>query len=272
MSTWIIGVIVVIILLITFTPAKWLLLEVVFMADRYSTTSSRQSERKNLNKQTKAVTIEWVDALDEDFSFNDQWIYSESTMRMLAKQDSLLSDEELCAKWEQKENEERDDYIFSEKTHFPYTLHIDNQLSHIAAEYIEKNKNVECQSGAIIVQDLGFCFLNLLITDKTCYPVIAIDDIQINKPQFLGRQNATPARFESVNYCVGGTIKIDKTWWDKAQIKASFAFTFVNPIFDSRYTLTGKIYTPIKWMDVESPVITDKKQYEYMISLSNKYR
>ena len=278
MTAWIIGIIGFIILLIILTPAKWLLVELLFSADRYATTSSRQSERKNLNKQTRAITIEWVDALDEDFSFSEKWIYSENSMRDLAKieksetPDSLLSDEELCAKWEQRESEKRDDYLFSEKTHYPYTLQVDSQLSHIAAEYIKKNK-IECQSGAIIFQDLGFCFLNLLITDKVCYPVIAIDDIQINKPQFLGDySSATPAPFKSVNYCVRGWIKIDKTWWDKAQIKASFAFAFVNPKFNNRYVLTGKIYTPIKWMDIESPVITDKKQYEYMISLSNKYR
>ena len=277
MTIWIVGITSLIILLIRFTPVKWLVLEAIVRAGKYVATSSRQSERKKLNKQTKAITIEWVDTLDEDFSFSNKWTYSESTMHDLAKieltevSELLLSDEELCAKWEQKEGEERDDYMFREKTHYPYTMQVDSQLGHIAAEYIKKNR-VECQSGAIVVQDLGFCFLNLLITGKICYPIIAIDDIQINKPQFLGEHSATPAPFKLVNYCVGGWIKIDRAWWCKAQIKALFAFAFVNPKFKNRYVLTGKIYTPVKRMDVESPVITNEKQYEYMVSLYSKYR
>jgi len=273
MINTIIITVVIIIIIVMLTPFKWLLVDMLFRIGKYAKTSSRKRERKRLNKQTKTIKIEWLDTLDEDFSFSNKWIYSEHIMHMLARQDYLLSDEELCAKWEKKENEERDDCIFHEKTHFPYTLQVEDQLGHIAAECIKKNK-VECQSGAIIIPDLGFCFLNLLITDKVCYPVIAIDDIQINKPQFLGKSNATPSPFEPelINFCVEGKIKIDKSWWNKAQLKASFTFVFVNHNSNNKYTLTGKIYTPVKRMDIKSPVITDEKQYQYMISLYSKYK
>lgn len=195
-------------------------------------------------------------------------------MQYLAKQDSLAvieNEEELINKWMYRENEMRDNY--QNTTHFPFSFQVNNVLSHINVEQIEKN-NIECQTGIIpVIEGLQGACLNLVITDKVCYPVVGVEEMY--SKQFLGKHNATPSPFRLVSPCIEGTIKIDRTMLSRALLKASFNFTFTYPNSTNRiYTLTGKIYSPIRWMRVESPAITEERQrqYEYMICLYSKYR
>lgn len=263
-----------IIIALSTNTGQWLLFEGLWRMGEQHKALSQKNTRRQLNKQTAAITIEWADNLDDNFSFTSKWVYDEPAMHYLAERDSLAvtgNKEDLINKWMHRENEMRDNY--QNTTRFPYTFQVNNVLSHINVEQIRKN-NIECQSGIIpVIEGLPGACLNLVITDKACYPVIGVEEIYGG--QFLGKHNATPSPFQLVSPCVEGTIKIDRTMLSRALLKASFNFTFTYPnSTGGRYTLTGKIYSPIRWMRVESPVITEEeqRQYEYMICLDSKYR
>ena len=239
--------------------------------------AEQKSEREKLNKQTAKINIKWTDNLDGDFSFKDRWLYEEETVNVIAKKEALMvlgdgDEEALCKKWEPKEKELKENI-----THYPYTLQIggqSEQLDYILAEQIDPD-TVECQSsGKTIVDGVGDAWLNLNIVENECYPIIGFTEY--NDHQFLQpttvRELNVPAPFETVYPCMEGNITIDRTYWDRGWLKASFSFIF-NSSESGNFTLSGKIFTPIQNKELKGePLIKcDEDQYNYRLSLSSKY-
>ena len=183
------------------------------------------------------------------------------------REPAFLSLETFCKHWESREPELKEEYIFC--THYPYTIEIDGLMrGFVAAVQVGKNK-VECQSNNFNIGFSETLCLNLFFSGKTCYPVVA-DDWHM---YFLGKNmDAPPSAFDKVYPCIGGSIKVDKTYWDKGIIKAAFDFTFRADFCpNGEFSLTGRIYAPIKYHPKEPITEENMLQYEYQINLYGKY-
>ena len=266
---------------------------IVEKVESFAESSKGNSERRELNRKTAKIRIDWTDNLEGDFSFKDKWRYEDATMFSIMGKDSLsiplwgIDDEliELCEKWAAKEDE-LEENLKHFLTHYPYTLKTNytfgvygeiEQLDFMLAQQINSHR-VECQSsGIILIANIaGMAALNLNIVGNLCYPVIGFDEE--HKGSFLQRQgysesSYTPSPFSIILPCKEGSITIDKTYWDEGWLKASFSFVFDNA--DSGdFTISGKIFTPIKYKMINGEpfmAFFNNEPYNYCMSLRRKY-
>jgi len=261
---------------------------IVEKVERSKEHSKGMSERKELNKKTAKLNIDWTDNLDGDFSFKDKWQYDDATVFNLENKDSVFPTREridgdlseFCKKWAAKEDELRK-YIDSMEyinltTQYPYTLKTIyefkfERFGFMLAEQID-SRTVECQSNYILS---GFV-LNLNIVGNVCYPVIGFpehDNGDFLQPlPFVIPESYTPSPFEKILPCKEGSITIDKTCWNEGWLKSSFSFVF-DKSDSGTFTLSGKIFTPIRFKKVNGEIFMQygDERYSYGLMLNHKY-
>lgn len=191
--------------------------------------------------QEKGIKIEWVNTLDGDFSFSQQWDYTDYVYKNDYGQ--LICDA-ICHPDTENMMDERGK-IFEDSLHRYYqlvdTTHLYSSIECEASVYgwagtnhLVLNKtddktfeaNTLCRGGT-------YSSLYLILKNDTCIPTV----------KFF-----SPAGTEGTEYfrCKKGYIKIDKTLLDKDILKAEFDFSFDDPYNkDKNIYWRGKILSQI---------------------------
>jgi hypothetical protein len=197
------------------------------------------SVTQNKQVQVKEIYVEWTDNIDNDFAFKDQWSYGEAIFR---NQYGQLICDGLCPSeiYDMSDSEGRifEDslqryYRLVDTTHYYHSIVIDERqpdsLGYIYVKQLSKD-SIECiTAGGVSTSKL----LQIQIVKNVCFPVV---------------KWASPAPNSDWTYpCVGGSLKIDKSYWKQGIMKSLFTFTFYDEFGDKKtFTLTGKIYADIE--------------------------
>ena len=186
------------------------------------------------------IQLRWVDNLDGDFSFKDNWSYPEGIYRNKFGQ---LSCDGFCPS--EIENMFDDGRILADSLDAFYNLvdttHLFHSIESEAATYEWGGTNFI--SVKQLHQDTVICFtannaathssLNLVIVGDTVEPTIELNSI---------------ASFGiNIYFCSRGEMIIDKGLWEQGVLKATFDFIFndkENP--DMQMYWKGKIYAEIQ--------------------------
>ncbi|NDV70439.1 hypothetical protein [Dysgonomonas sp. 25] len=186
----------------------------------------------------KEVEIEWVDGLEGDFSFTENWDYPENVARNSFGQ---LICENFCTEELSNMLDENmripDDsiskyYQLLDTTHYYHTISCDAQsYEFVGTDYIETERVGDTLRCYTLCNAGTHSSLVLNIVGDKCIPVLDLYSV-------------TPAG-EMTFPSSGGYIKIDKQHWDKGILKAEFRFTFENDNGNLPLWWEGRIYTPI---------------------------
>jgi len=205
---------------------------------------SCKTNRKIVDSENK-IKIEWVENLNGDFSFNQNWSFREGIYRNAKGElrlDTGISFEyrELVDKMKNNEGK-----IYADSLTKYYkiidTTHIFHSIKSIANVYentvydhfeFKKNKNGEIK-GETINFASGYSHLHIKLKNNYCY---AWNDYK----SIFGLGN-------HIFNLKSGRILIDKTLYQKGIIKAEFDFKFKNTLEKTKkISWKGKIYSKIK--------------------------
>jgi hypothetical protein len=168
------------------------------------------------------IPIQWVNSIEGNFSFVQQWDYQEGIYK---NEFGQLVCDGLCPEGIENKMDDKGKiikdsiaafYKLVDTTHISHSLQCEAWCYEYAgtnAVNILKNKDtIECYSQQ---NAATHCSLKLKIIHADCTPTIELTSITANG---------------SKSYpCNGGTISIDKTLWNKDTMKAIFNFTFDHP-------------------------------------------
>jgi len=200
-----------------------------------------QNSKGTVKSASLPITIKWVDNLQGDFSFANNWSYPEGVYKNEFGQiscDGLCPDEIEVMKDSTGriyEDSLHAFYEFIDTTHQMHSIQCEAWCYEWAGtdfiEVFRKNENsVNCFTMTGIDTH---CSLNIEIIGDTCYVVIDLKSIE---------------QGGDVNfYCTSGYITINKKYWTEGIMKAEFSFNFEHienpqkPIY-----WKGKIYAEIK--------------------------
>lgn len=188
-----------------------------------------------------SVKIDWVDNLQGNFSFIEQWSYTDGIY--LNNFGQLVCDG-LCDSKSDKMKDENGRiitdsiqkyYQLIDTTHYFHSISSEAQCyewvgTDFAQAYRGNGDTVRCYTLCNVATHSS---LQLMIIKDECIP-----RIELNSVTSIGLQY-----FKSK----GGYINIDKLFWNKGVLKAEFDFTFNNPQNpqDSIWW-KGRIHTDIK--------------------------
>ncbi|GHT11213.1 hypothetical protein FACS189426_12770 [Bacteroidia bacterium] len=184
------------------------------------------------------IPIEWADHLEDDFSFSELWNYGEAIFRNEYGQlicDGLCPSESynmLDSEGRILEDSLQRYYQLVDTTHHYYTIVIDewhDSLWYIHARQLNKD-SIECFTNSGVST---YNSLKIDIVGNTCFPSVEL---------------TSPAPDSDWTYpCTGGSLKIDKTCWQKGIMKAVFRFTFYDEFGEVKnFTWRGRIYANIE--------------------------
>jgi|GEM_PF-712038 len=206
-----------------------------------STSSFTDLSCKMAIDESVEIQIRWVDDLAGDFSFIDNWSYRDGVYRNEFGQMSCdgLCPPEIETMFDENRKILADSleafYNLVDTTHYFHSIESEAMTYEWAGtEFISVNR---------VNKDTVICFtmnnvathssLDLVITEKTVKPTIDLISI-------------TPSG-NMLFYCSGGEMTIDRSFWEKGILKATFDFKFddkENP--DMQMYWKGKIYAEIK--------------------------
>lgn len=179
----------------------------------------------------KNIKITWVDSVDGDFSFTEQWEYPLGVYQNEFGQVIFMGFEELQ---DGRVNEDTLASVYSrmDTSHEHYTMSSESDFSEFdKADYLKVlkmgNGNLDCQTD---MNASTHCTLLFTLADDICKARVILYGI---------------VKDEVVDYnCTGGYFMIDKPAYDKGILKAKYDFTFKDGK-GSRYW-KALIYAPIK--------------------------
>lgn len=191
--------------------------------------------------QEKEIKIEWVNTLEGDFSFSQQWDYTDYVYKNDYGQ--LVCDAICHPDTENMKDEKGKIYEDSLYRYYQLvdTTHINRSIeceasvygwagtNHLVSKKIDNDVievNTLCTGGT-------YSSLYLILKKDTCIPAI----------KFI-----SPVGAKGIIYfkCKKGYINIDKTLWDKDILKAEFDFSFDDPDNrDKNIYWKGKILSKI---------------------------
>jgi len=200
-----------------------------------------QNSKGTVKSASLPITIKWVDNLQGDFSFANNWSYPEGVYKNEFGQiscDGLCPDEIEVMKDSTGRIYEDSLHVFYEfidTTHQMHSIQCEAWCYEWAGtdfiEVFRKNeKSVNCFTMTGIDTH---CSLNIEILGDTCYVLIDLKSIDQGG--------------DAIFYCTSGYITIDKKYWHEGIMKAEFSFNFEHienpkkPIY-----WKGKIYAKIK--------------------------
>ncbi len=199
-----------------------------------------QSEKSIIKNSSIPIKINWVTNIKGNFSFKNKWTYPEGIDKNKFGQ---LSCDGFCeSDVESMIDSNGRIYKDSLKAYYKivdtsyqyYTLSCNAWCYEFGeANFIEAiRKSVDTVSCFTLLNASTHCNLQLQIVNGVCYAIIDLRSV------FKGG--------DVKYYCNKGYIDIDKNYWDKGIIKASFGFYFEHtenpkkPIY-----WIGKMYTAI---------------------------
>lgn len=198
---------------------------------------------KTLEKETKSVhkiKIEWIENLEGDFSFKEKWNYPEFVYKNRYGQ--LSCDGDCPIEIDRMKDESGRIYQDSlhafykiiDTTHLFHSLKSENRMyEYSGTDFIEFKKY---KNGIIKGESINsvstHSSLILELQNDSCTSFVTFNSVRD-----LGINN-----FPLKN----GTIKIDKTLFEKGIVKAVFDFTFQNTLeFDKELFWKGKIFNKV---------------------------
>jgi len=200
-----------------------------------------QNSKGTVKSASLPITIKWVDNLQGDFSFANNWSYPEGVYK---NEFGQISCDGLCpAEIEvMKDSTGRiyEDslhafYEFIDTTHQMHSINCEAWCYEWAGtDFIEVFRKSENSVNCFTMTGIDtHCSLNIEIIGDTCYAVIELKSID---------------QGGDVNfYCTSGYITINKKYWTEGIMQAEFSFNFEHienpkkPIY-----WKGKIYAKIK--------------------------
>ena len=192
------------------------------------------------NHESGVVEIQWVDDLPGDFSFKDNRSYPEG---IFVNEFGQLVCDGFCPP-EVENMRDENGRIFADSIESYYSLVDTTPLFHSIKSEAETYEWAGTDFVIVkrINKDTVNCFtlnnvsthssLNLMITGDTVRPTIVLKSIT--------------SFDETIYYCSGGKMIIDKNLWKEGVLKASFDFNFIdsgNP--DKAMCWKGYIYADI---------------------------
>ncbi len=185
------------------------------------------------------IKLRWVDNLQEDFSFTEQWSYPENVFQNELGQ--LICDgicDTLLDQMRDENGKIIEDsidryYQLLDTTHYYHTISCQANCYEWAGSnfvYAHRNKDtVICYTENTISTHSS---LEIRIIGNTCIPRIELNSIASPGLQHFSSKS--------------GHINIDKTLWKEGIFKAEFDFTFDDPEHPEKpIWWKGKIYTKI---------------------------
>ncbi|MFI5204504.1 MAG: hypothetical protein ACHQF2_08415 [Flavobacteriales bacterium] len=187
--------------------------------------------------------VGWAEQVIGDFSFKDQWSYSEGVYK---NQWGQLSCDGLCPPEIDRMKDEKGKiyndsleafYKIIDTSHFYYTLQCESSCSEFAGtNFIEVNQidsdSFFCQSRTTVSTH---CSLYITFTKKSIKSGVRLNSIM-------------PYGDDSYE-CISGVMHVEEKAWKKGILKAEFYFTFWNAADGeaSEYIYwKGLIYSPIE--------------------------
>jgi len=182
--------------------------------------------------QVKDVPVSWTENLAGDFSFKDQWAYSEGIYRNEAGQ---LTCDGLCPPGadlmkDSYGNIFKDSlaafYKLVDTTHFFYSLQSETNCNEWAgSNYINVSGSIADTVNCHTLQNTAtHCSLELMITKGKCYALVRLNSVAGNDGELY--------------YCTGGNIRIDREAWEQGFMKA---------VFDLSFSSMPKEGEPLRW-------------------------
>lgn len=201
----------------------------------------KAQDKSNAPKTISEVKIIWIDSLTGDFSFKNEWKYSENIFKNDKGQ--LICDGNCPSRIEnmrEKSNEIPQDsldiyYQLIDTTHYFKSLQVEAWCyEFFESSYMNCFKNesgfINCSSANTISTH---CSLRLAISGDICRPLVQLNSTK----QSIGTK---------IFKCTKGYIKIDSNYYSKGILKAEFNFSFYNSIDPLKpINWKGKIYSVI---------------------------
>jgi len=190
--------------------------------------------------KNEGIQIQWVDNLDGDFSFTEQWSYAEN---VFSNESGQLVCDGLCDEILDKMRDENgrifDDsltryYQLLDTTHYYHKIASDADVP----EWVGTDFAYAYRAGDTIrcytMCNVGtHSSLHLSVINDKCIPYVELNSVSPAGLQYFRAKN--------------GYIRIDKIMMDKGILKAEFDFRFINPTdADNPMWWKGRIYTEIK--------------------------
>ena len=191
-------------------------------------------------KDANSIQTIWVDKLQDNYSFVNQWSYNENVFE---NEFGQLVCDGLCDPaldhMRDKSGRLYPDsltryYQLLDTTHYYHTLQSEAQCyewlgTDFANAYRGENDTIRCRTQCNAATHSS---LEIMIIGDNCIPQIELNSVSPSGIQYFN--------------CIGGYIKIDKSAFMNDSLKAEFNFTFENSI-DKEYPIwwKGKIYTKI---------------------------
>jgi len=200
-----------------------------------------QNSKGTVKSASLPITIKWVDNLQGDFSFANNWSYPEGVYKNEFGQiscDGLCPDEIEVMKDSTGriyEDSLHAFYEFIDTTHQMHSIQCEAWCYEWAGtDFIEVFRKSENIVNCFTITGINtHCSLNIEIIGDTCYVVIDLKSIDQGG--------------DAIFYCTSGYITINKKYWTEGVMQAEFSFNFEHienppkPIY-----WKGKIYAKIK--------------------------
>lgn len=190
--------------------------------------------------KNEKIHLQWVDSLDGDFSFTEQWSYAEN---VFTNEFGQLVCDGMCdeALYAMRDENGRifDDslnryYQLLDTTHYYHTVASDTDTPEWAgtdfADAYKAGDTIKCYT---MCNASTHSSLELSVINDKCIPRIILNSVSKPEIQYFEVKD--------------GFIKIDRIMVQKGVLKAEFDFRFINPGDGNKpMWWKGKIYTEIK--------------------------